>query len=441
MPVDVVEADAIEAEVYSPTGSSSGRSFDVRLTAILLVGGVLRLGVLAVRTSRTSRFLSHDSAGYLTLSRDLTAYASTANSRFALTMLRPPAYPLYLAASREITGSVIVGPMLLQVLVGVGLVYVTYRLGHNLFGRSVGLCAALALAIDPLSITYSSLVLTETLFAFFLAWSVLLFWRPTENRWTRGLASGLLLGAATLTRPVSLYLSIVLAIGYLILERKHLRSAAIVVLSFMVGFGIVAGGWVVRNEVMGGVPTISTIEAHNVLYYRAVGALEEGRNLPPDQAHSYVSTRLRAMLPPHPSVGQVYRAEETVAKTIILDNPVGYGKEVIDGGGRLAFGTGSNELVPATADHATGAVDAYADLYLVVLYLLVVVGLWAAWREHRLRNCLLPLIVIFYLAVVSSGLDAYSRFRVPIMPFLALFAGLGAMAVVRARSEVAPDIR
>ena len=54
---------------------------------------------------------------------------------------------------------------------------------------------------------------------------------------------------------------------------------------------------------------------------------------------------------------------------------------------------------------------------MAVLYILVVVGLWLAWREHRLRNCLLLLIVIFYLAIVSSGLEAYSRFRDPIMPF------------------------
>ncbi len=163
-------------------------------------------------------------------------------------MLRTPVYPLYLAVTRTITGSSFIGPMILQVIVGVGVVYVTYRLGLNLFGRRVALCAAMILAVDPLSIVYSSLVLTEVLFTFFVVCSVLLLWRPDANRWTRGLASGLLLGVATLTRPVSLYLSILLAIGYLILERRRLRQAVVVVLSFLIGFGLIAGGWVVRNE-------------------------------------------------------------------------------------------------------------------------------------------------------------------------------------------------
>jgi 4-amino-4-deoxy-L-arabinose transferase-like glycosyltransferase len=435
LPGNVVEANATEAVVASSTDSSSTCSFDVQLTAILVVAGVLRLSILLIRSSKTSRFLSHDSASYLTLSRDFDAFASTSNPHFSLSMLRTPVYPLYLAATREMTGSSIVGPMLLQVLVAVGLVYVTYRLGLSLFGRSAALWAALFLAVDPLSIIYSSLVLTDMLFTFFLAWSVLLLWRPTDNRWARGLASGLLLGVATLTRPVSLYLSVVLTIGYLILEREHLRRAAVVALSFIVGFGLVAGGWVIRNDVMGGVSTISTIEGHNLLYFRAVGALEEGQNLQPYQAYSYVSTQLRTELPPHPSLGQIDRVEESIGRTIILNNPIGYAKEVISGGGRLAFGTGSAESVPATAGHATDVVDTYGDLYLLVLYVLVVVGLWVAWREHRLRNCLLPLIVIFYLAIVSSGLDAYSRFRVPIMPFLALLAGLGAMAIIGSRER------
>ena len=430
MPGDVLEAEATEAEQDGLTPSPSRHFLDVRLAAVLIAAGVLRLSVLLVRSTRSSRFLSHDSASYLALSHDLRAYTATSNPQFSQTMERTPVYPLYLAATRAITDSAVVGPMLLQILLGTGVVYVTYRLARNLFGRPTALWAALFLAVDPLSILYSSLVLTETLFTLLLAISVLLLWRPEDNRWTRGLAAGVLLGLATLTRPVSLYLSIVLAIGFLLLERRSLRRAAFIVLSFMTGFGLVAGGWVVRNDVMGGVPTVSTIEAHNLLYYRVLGALEEGRNLPRSQAISILSAQLESALPPHPTLGQIDRAEDSTARSILLHNPAGYAKEIIKGGGRLAFGTGSTELVPATAGHATALVDAYGALYLFVLYVLVAVGLWAAWRQHRWRSCLIPLIVITYLALVSAGLDAYSRFRVPIMPFLTLLAGFGAVKVL-----------
>jgi hypothetical protein len=431
------------------TGVSSSqqrprRSVDFWLIAILVVAGLLRLAVLLVRSSETSRFLTPDTPGYRALSRDLSAFTSESNPHFSLSMLRTPVYPLYLAATRDLTGSSIVGPMILQVLVAVGAVYVTYRLGLSLFDRPVGLWAAALLALDPLSIVYSSLILTEALFAFFLVCSVLLLWRPEDNTWARGLASGVLLGVATLTRPVSFYLSVLLAVGFLVLERSDLRRAIVVALSFLVGFGVVAGGWVVRNDVMGGDPTISTIEGYNLLYYRAVGALEEGQGLTSQRAYAEVSKDLRAELPPRATPDQIDRAEQSVARSILVNNPEGYAKEVIKGAGRLVFGSGGDEFIPATGGHATDLADAYGDLYLFVLYVLVVVGLWAAWRKHKLRNCIMPLIVIVYATAVSSGLEAYSRFRMPIMPFLSLLAGAGAVAVVsiardfRARSTGAP---
>lgn len=435
MPGGEVQATDTQAVMSGSRHSYSRQPFDLTLSAILVIAGALRLGVLLIRSSDTSRFLNPDSAGYLTLSRDLSAFVSASHPHFSLSMVRTPVYPIYLAVAGHVTHSAFVGPMLVQVTVAVGLVYVTYRLGFVLFDRTTGLWAALLLGIDPLSIIYSSLVLTETLFAFLLAWSVLLLWHPNESRWQRGLASGLLLGVATLTRPVSLYLSIPLVIGYLLLERTHLRNAIIVALSFTLGFGFVAGAWVIRNDVMGGVPTISTIESHNLLYYRAVGALEEGHGLPPDVAHSYVSTQLHARLPGHPSLALIDRTEQSLARAIILNNPIGYAKEVLKGGGRLAFGTGGTELEPATAGHAIQIVEAYAVLYLLALYLLVIRGVWAAWRENRLRSCVLPLIALFYVAIISSGLDAYSRFRLPIMPFLALLAGHGAQAIAEARSR------
>jgi hypothetical protein len=150
----------------------------------------------------------------------------------------------------------------------------------------------------------------------------------------------------------------------------------------------------------------------------------------PARADADVSSQLKAKLPPNPTPGQVDKTEESIARTIILDNPTGYAEEFIKGGARMMFGTGGAEFIPATAGHATDADDAYGDLYLLVLYALVLVGIWSAWRGHRLRNCVVPLIVIFYVVIASSGLDAYSRMRLPIMPFLALLAGVGAVGIV-----------
>jgi 4-amino-4-deoxy-L-arabinose transferase-like glycosyltransferase len=400
------------------------------LALVLAVAALLRFAVLLIRSSRQKRFLTPDTAGYQTLAKDLGAFTSKSNPHFGLSMLRTPVYPLYLSFTHLITGSRVIGPMILQVLVGVAVVYVTYRLALTLFGRSVALCAAAILAIDPVSVIYSSLILTETLYSFFLVCAVLLLWRPQDNRWTRGLAAGVLLGLATLTRPVSIYLSVVLAIGYLVLERENLRKAGLMALTFLIGFGVVAGGWIIRNDVMGGVATISTIEGYNILYYRAVGALQEGDHLTQSKAHHKLAKELKHELPPHATPGQVDKTEESLGTKIIREHVTGYVKEAVKGGGRLVFGPGNAELVTATAGHATDLVDGYAVVYLIGCYLLGLFGLWSAWRSYRLRMCVLPLLVIIYTVIVSSGLEAYSRFRVPIMPFFAVLAGVGALAIV-----------
>ena len=400
------------------------------LVLVLAGAALLRFGVLYIRSFREKRFLTPDTAGYQTLARDLGAFTSKSNPHFGLSMLRTPVYPLYLSFTHLITGSRIIGPMVLQVLVGVAVAYVTYRLALSLFGRSVALCAAAIVAIDPVSVIYSSLILTETLYAFFLVGAVLLLWRPEHNGWTRALAAGVLLGLATLTRPVSIYLSVVLAIGYLILERQNLRRAGLATLAFLIGFGVVAGGWIIRNDVMGGVATISTIEGYNLLYYRAVGTLVESDHLTQSKAHHRLSKELKHELPPHATPGQVDKAEESLGTKTIRQHITGYIKEAVKGGARLVLGPGDAELATATAKHVTDLVDGYAVVYLIGCYLLGLIGLWSAWRSYRLRLCLLPLLVIIYTVVVSSGLEAYSRFRVPIMPFFAVLAGLGLMAIV-----------
>ncbi|HXQ61910.1 MAG TPA: glycosyltransferase family 39 protein [Acidimicrobiales bacterium] len=425
-----LEGTVLVSDRDSPVEKDSRPSFDIRLAAILAVAALLRFSVLLIRSFRGSRFATHDTAGYETLSKDLGAFTSKSDPHFALSVLRLPGYPVYLAVTHVITDSRIIGPMILQVLLGVGVVYATYKLGLILFVRPVALCAAAVLALDPMSIIYSSLILSETLYTFLLVCSVALFWRPNHNRWTRGLAAGALLGLATLSRPVSIYLWVPFVIAYLILERKQMRSAGTLVLAFLVGFGVIAGGWVVRNDVMAGAAVISSEQGFNLLYQRAVGSLEESQHLHHARAHAKVLKELKEKLPPHASPGQVAQAEQSLGISIIEHHLGGYIKEAIKGGARLVFGPGNAELGPATGGHLSGLVDGYALVYLIGCYALVLTGLWSAWRRHRLRYCVFPLIVIVYTIFVSSGSEAYSRFRVPIMPYVALLAGVGALFFV-----------
>jgi hypothetical protein len=148
-------------------------------------------------------------------------------------------------------------------------------------------------------------------------------------------------------------------------------------------------------------------------------------------ARKELTGRLHAELPPRPTLDQVAHTEQSLGLATLRAHPVGYALEVAQGGGRLVFGPGDAEFATATGGHATAVMDAYGVVYLVGLYGLAAVGMWSAWRSRTLRNAVLPILVIAYMILVSSGLEAYSRFRVPIMPYFALLAGVGVTAVGR----------
>ena len=68
-----------------------------------------------------------------------------------------------------------------------------------------------------------------------------------------------------------------------------------------------------------------------------------------------------------------------------------------------------------------------ASMQLWILYSAAAIGLLAAWRDpDRRRAALIPVAFIAYFRSSSPGPEAYARFRVPVMPFLAMLGGVGA---------------
>ena len=75
-----------------------------------------------------------------------------------------------------------------------------YRIGQILnFPYSVSVWAAVLAALEPASVYWNNLLMSDYLFAFLFIWSVYEFFMA------RYYSFALLLGLATLTRPTSLY--------------------------------------------------------------------------------------------------------------------------------------------------------------------------------------------------------------------------------------------
>ena len=106
----------------------------------------------------------------------------------------------------------------------------------------------------------------------------------------------------------------------------------------------------------------------------------------------------------------------------------------------IMFGGGANMLAGLTgiAESSTRLL-AFAYTCRSRCWPAAAIGYW--WRVDRLAAVLM-LLTIAYLVVMSLGVEAYSRFRVPFLPLYAMLAGGGAAALLgRWRPVPATDTR
>ncbi len=160
--------------------------------------------------------------------------------------LRTPVYIWFLAAllwlKVPIFGMVTV-QNILAALSGV----LVYRIGKiHLNASRVGLIAALLFGVEPMSIYWSNLLMSDNLFAFLMIVTIYLF---LERKWYLGAAA---LGIATLTRPVALYYLPVFLLFTILLLRPRIDFLSLVKKLFfiLVIFTAVIFPWMLHNKVV-----------------------------------------------------------------------------------------------------------------------------------------------------------------------------------------------
>jgi hypothetical protein len=215
------------------------------------------------------------------------------------------------------------------------------------------------------------------------------------------------------------------------------RAAAVLVASSLV----LPLLWTARNYARTGVVTFSSISSINMLMYRAAGTLairdsggvdanitrrQEELDAIACRAAEQRFSRPCAEIP----IAQRATLYTGLALPILRADPVG----VIMQAGRafvmIMFGGGANFLARNTGiPESTARVAAL--LYTVPLAVLALAGI-SYWRRVDRLAAWLMLLTIAYLIVMSLGVEAYSRFRVPFLPLYALLAG-GGVAVLAGR--------
>jgi hypothetical protein len=438
-----------------------------RLAAPVIAAAVVRLALLAFLLVRIGpgALLHADTSSYLIPGRNLLLHGSFMADG-APDLMRPPGYPIFLAIT-SLAG--VPAAAVANVILSVFSVILVWRLGRMVFDDpKIALGAAWIFAFEPASVSLATTLLSETLFLLFLLLSLERMTVFLRELHLPALAvAGLWLAAAIFVRPVSYYLPFALAGGlFLVLARvPGLRWKAPAVL--LIGVLPWLGAWQVRNWLETGYSGFSSISEVNLYYLSAATMTAKLDHRPvrdvvaefgfidftnnsgqvylqpaylaqhPEQASwnqaqrlAYLHSNAVHIILAHPYV-YLRMCFPEMLKTVFYPSSYGLSRPKFSGTPTYAAviadqGLAAWRLILARAQVHPGVMAENTIFWLLLqgLYLLAVRGLLRGQAHTACRWLLLGTSLYFLVILVASPLSS-SRFRMPVMPFVCIFAAAG----------------
>ena len=422
------------------------------LVALLGVLAKLALGMLVFSENPQGIFESTDSHEYHQLALNIIGHGSFSRSLdapFEPETIRTPAYPLLLSGLYTLVGMRPHAVVVIQIALSVVAMFAGYRIASLLFGPKAGLLTAVFLALDPVSLYYSQVMLTETLFTTALTLSLLCVLCALRHpSLLYPSLTGICLALAAYTRPSAYYAGMLLPAMLFLANRrcKGWRSALASAVLMWLLFAALVGAWQVRNYVSTGSAQFS--QAGNQYLFiakaAAIVAIRDGLSL--QEAQQRLAQEHAAWLPPdarRTSQTQLLESQGKFAQAIVAAHPLLLARTTFSG-------TAANLLGPSNLAHLFGSDNValreaffrqdfarfplrdwslalaswtFGLLFLGVLY----TGIGIMLKQKGVKNAEIAFLVLTaaYVILVSSGPEAYSRFRMPVMPIFCVLAAGG----------------
>ena len=420
------------------------------LVLILLLAGGLRLRIVM----RQSDQLLEDRDAYIAIARNLAAGHGFTSSRMEAgqdiepTAFRPPLYPCllavgyYLNAGPQVTG-------ILQVLLGIATVWLTWKTGQRLQLKWAALFAAGIVATDPILLQYTSYSMTEVLATFLC--SLLLYLlicsfstrveessTPTNKPllfWT-----GAVWGLAILCRPTFLaFLGVWLMIRLadslkqrLLSNREELRPASVSQQLAFLAAGIIlaVSPWLIRNLVVFRAPILTTTHGgytlllgNNPVFYNEVvqqpwGTVWTGESL--DAWQKSLGADIAQLQPPLETEQERDRWMYQRARQNISAQPSLFAQSCLL---RLKRFWNIAPLASAGQTPSRTLLMGVASYYFVVLLGCLWGVCLVVWKRKRNWSPLIWLLVSF--TIVHLFYWTNMRMRAPLVPAIALLSVFG----------------
>jgi len=391
-------------------------------------------------------------------------------------IFRAPGYPVFLIPFRWLCPYSLLPVMLAQVLISTGSCFLVWLFFRRLFPGYNGL-SYLALGIQVFSvgsIIFASKLLSETLFTFCLLLLFLLLDElmksAREKRWQKvfclAVGLGILLGAACWIRAILLPMVPVFMLYTWWISRSWHNNLRYGVLAIFITLPtLILGVWILRNYLGTGYPGFASVMAVNMSFYYAMALIAARSGTPIIRLQEKQFTEFLQFR------GELELSQSDIAHLawengwqVIREAPFTYLKIHLTGClnnfspaicHRLSAVLGAP--MPTTSARTVWGADGlgaavryvlqrspgllltqlftWGSLALVYWGCLITLCKFKIWRAKPLF-CL-ALIVVFYLLIIPGPISNY-RFRVPVEPFLAIFAayGLGELAAGMMRKLV-----
>ncbi len=418
------------------------------LLALILFTLVVRGRAAAINQDALFR----DVDGYGRISRQLfehRTFREANNTMRTGTAYRPPLYPLLLVPSNAWPQpQVFVGWM--HVILGAATVWGTWRLGQLCGLPDWGSAAAgVLVAVDPILVNQSVLVMSETLAALLSVWSMValvgLMRSPSVRR---AVAAGAMIGLCALCRPEFLVWFACLAIALPFVLARRTPRAALLCGTFVTIAALVVAPWPLRNWIQFGRPIITTTHGgytmllgNNPDFYEYLRTGAWGTVWNASAFNAQWSAEL-AWPNYRRNVGGAWQRDELAADArayeLAFENiraePGMFAYACLVRVGRLW----------AVLPHATDAGESPAArglrysvaIWYVSQFALALVGVRSLGRKLLASPWLWGLLLAVSLTAVHTVYWSNMRMRAPLVPWLALLAVAGAVWLASGRQAV-----
>jgi 4-amino-4-deoxy-L-arabinose transferase-like glycosyltransferase len=423
------------------------------LLAIVILSFVVRSFIFVTLLQKNNNsWVYPDSVQYYTTAQNIAVGHGITNDCGDPQLYRLPGYPLFLASGVLLNGDVIDHILWLQILLSCFVPILVFFLAQVLLPQAVLVAqiAALLSAVHMGFALYSGMIMTESLFLILLLLFFILFFRSYWG-W-----AGIVLGIASLIRPVGLYVVMVALVvllfenGYLL---QRLRNGALL----LCGWLIIIAPWLIRNFLLTGALFFHTLPGHHFLQYSAAYVVMERDHCSyGDVRPGLLAQWEKAIADKEQEMGKRLNdyqrccIAESIASAIIKKHPWYALKTGLVQITKTCFGLYSAQPLLSDAyswpnydkdtalwtkikrflfPHVHHKVLILFVYFEIMMMLIMGIGLlffmWSLlynrlWRLMFIKT--VPFLIVFIVITVGYGC---ARLRMPVEPFLIIFASAG----------------